>query len=433
MRDANLLSPNALWLAWILVAVATALMFSLAAGAKKYFRKAFVALLAGGGASAITLLVIDYLWVPFPDGLDWHIYIWIVLAVSALVMGGFALGIKAPTLARATRFLGALVAVAVFAAGASLGTNAVYQAYPTMESFFGPSKIDTVSWKKLHLAAGSERKLDAKSFGNIPKRGVLTKVTIPGKKSGFRARPANIYLPPAALGPRPPKLPVLVLLAGIPGTPNDWVRLGNAPMMAERYASTHSGVAPILVLADVTGSTTYNTLCADSTRGNASTYATKDMPEWVKANLPAAASADKWLVAGVSFGGTCAVQFALQAPNTYRHFFDMSGEAEQKIGTRRYTIQHAFAGDAEKWKLYQIPPLLQNGHFPAMSGRFGLGIEDKFAGAKTRRVHAQAKKKGIDVGQIVYTQGRHSWAVWRSLLKQQWPWMMQQLGIEKGK
>lgn len=429
MRDANLLCSGALWLAWLLLALATLFALFLAAPLRRLGKALLWALAVGALATTGTWIAMDYVWVPFPDGLDWHVYAWIFLAGTDLVLLGFALVRKGRPAWRATRILGAIVAVALFAVGASLGTNEVYQAYPTLSAFLGRGSIQTVKWTDLHLKPGKGKASAARAIASG--HGILTQVRIPGARSGFKARAANIYLPPAALGSNPPKLPVVVMLPGIPGTPNDWVRLGTGPQIAEQYAATHGGVAPILVLADVTRATTFNTLCADSVRGNASTYATKDIPALVKKNLPAADSPQQWMVVGVSFGGTCAVQFALQDPTAYRHFFDMSGEAEQKLFTRAYTIKNAFASNTDQWARYQIEPLLAQRSYPQLSGRFGLGVKDDFSGPKTRRIHALAKKKKIAVGNIVYTSGRHSWAVWRTLLKSQWPWMMQQLELEK--
>ncbi|MDK6486729.1 hypothetical protein QP158_11630, partial [Streptococcus agalactiae] len=85
------------------------------------------------------------------DGLDWHVYAWIFLAGTDLVLLGFALVRKGRPAWRATRILGAIVAVALFAVGASLGTNEVYQAYPTLSAFLGRGSIQTVKWTDLHL------------------------------------------------------------------------------------------------------------------------------------------------------------------------------------------------------------------------------------------------------------------------------------------
>src|SRR3546814_3201783 len=56
----------------------------------------------------------------------------------------------------------------------------------------------------------------------MPSNGVVTEAAIPGNVSGFDARPATLYLPPAYLADPRAELPVLVLVAGEPGSPSDW-------------------------------------------------------------------------------------------------------------------------------------------------------------------------------------------------------------------
>lgn len=56
----------------------------------------------------------------------------------------------------------------------------------------------------------------------MPATGEVSKVAIPGAVSGFAAREAEVYLPPAYLSTPRARLPVLVLLAGQPASPTDW-------------------------------------------------------------------------------------------------------------------------------------------------------------------------------------------------------------------
>lgn len=75
--------------------------------------------------------------------------------------------------------------------------------------------------------------------------------------------------------------------------------------MMDDYAQHHGGLAPIVIAADQLGDDSHNTLCVDSpVYGNALTYLTKDVVNWVKANLPAAQQAQDWAIAGFSQGAT---------------------------------------------------------------------------------------------------------------------------------
>ena len=103
-------------------------------------------------------------------------------------------------------------------------------------------------------------------------RGKVTSAPIPAPASGFTARIGKIYLPPAYFADPRPRLPVLVLLAGQPGTPQDWLSAGKLARIMDRFAADHHGLAPVVVVADDTGSRFGNPLCLDSRRGEADTY-----------------------------------------------------------------------------------------------------------------------------------------------------------------
>ncbi|MCC2732394.1 MFS transporter, partial [Fusicatenibacter saccharivorans] len=77
-------------------------------------------------------------------------------------------------------------------------------------------------------------------------------------KSNFAARPAMIYLPPAALSEMPPTLPVMELMAGQPGSPSRLIDAGNIAAMMDSYAAKHDGLAPIVIAPDQNGEVSHN-------------------------------------------------------------------------------------------------------------------------------------------------------------------------------
>ena len=104
---------------------------------------------------------------------------------------------------------------------AGVNVNAHYAYYPTLAALAGERAHDQVS-------AATLARLEAASTVEMPTHGIVTAIDIPGVRSGFEARPAVVYLPPAwQIQPRP-ALPVVLLLAGTPGTPWDWTRAGYA-------------------------------------------------------------------------------------------------------------------------------------------------------------------------------------------------------------
>lgn len=93
------------------------------------------------------------------------------------------------------------------------------------------------------------------------------------------------------------------MMSGQPGSPGRVFAAGGIQTMMDDYAQHHGGLAPIVIAADQLGDDSHNTLCVDSpVYGNALTYLTKDVVDWVKANLPAAQQAQDWAIAGFHRG-----------------------------------------------------------------------------------------------------------------------------------
>ena len=78
------------------------------------------------------------------------------------------------------------------------------------------------------------------------------------------ARDAQVYLPPAYFAHPRPKLPVVVLVSGVPGSPEQWFAEGRAGQTLDAFAEGHRGLAPITVAVDANGATFKDTLCVDS-------------------------------------------------------------------------------------------------------------------------------------------------------------------------
>ncbi|WP_052460346.1 alpha/beta hydrolase [Microbacterium gorillae] len=139
----------------------------------------------------------------------------------------------------------------------------------------------------------------------------------------YTARPASVYLPPAALVADAPKLPVIVMMMGQPGSPDP--TLIAAALNA--YAERHQGVAPIAVVVDqLAGSSAHNPLCTDSTKyGAVATYVNEDVPRWIRSHLNVSDDIRDWTIAGYSNGGSCAIDWAAQHPTIWGNLLDISG------------------------------------------------------------------------------------------------------------
>ncbi|WP_162942567.1 alpha/beta hydrolase [Cryobacterium soli] len=284
-------------------------------------------LVVGGAAAGWTLswLVSD-VWDLFGVSLSTTTRLW-----AAGFFGALALIVFALVTARRWRRMVAVVAIPLLLLSAAAGVNADFGQFTTVRTALGLPTYDSLA---------------VATSGSTPATGVVGTVTIPATTSGFAARSALVYLPPAARRTNPPALPVVEMLSGQPGSPADVFTAGHLATILDGYAAAHGGVAPIVVVPDQLGAPEQNPMCVDSTLGNSASYLTKDVPDWIRAHLHVAAGPAGWAIAGFSQGGTCSIQLGAAHPELYGTILDISGELAPQKGSVAQTIAAGFAGDA---------------------------------------------------------------------------------------
>lgn len=392
-------------------------------------RRVPLALVAGAAVAGLLVLVVQVLWRPFPDPLPRPAVLFTGLTTAALVLAVRRGG------RRRTTALWLMGVVAVAISGAAQ-VNQQFQAYPTLRGVLGmalPAQVpyaDLTRGPRPVVAARPGQPLSAvwRSPRDRPRAGVVTTVDIPGPASGFRARPAWIYLPPAYASTPRPLLPVLVLLAGQPGAPRDWFDGGQLNLLMDGYAAAHDGLAPIVVVPDALGGQLANPLCVDSAAGNAFTYLSRDVPAWIDSNLQVDGARAHWAVGGVSAGATCALQLAVGEPATFPTALVFSGQQEPTLGDRSRTVRQRFGGSQAAFRAANPLDVLSRRRFPASAAVVAVGQQDAFYGPQADALAAGMRSGGMTVRRAS-APGGHSWVVWRAVLSQEIPWLGGRLGL----
>lgn len=259
--------------------------------------------------------------------------------------------------------------------------------------------------------------------------GRLLTIAIPGRTSGFTARDAYLYLPPAALQRRPARLPLLELLHGTPGSPQDWATRGGVVQELNALAASSGGAAPITVIPDINGSRQGDSECIRAGNADIEEYLTSDVPDWVAAHYPLSAKR-AWSVGGISEGGTCALMLALRHPGLFGAFGDLSGLARPTVGETddpAATIRKLFGGSRAAYDRHDPMWLLRHHRFPTLDGWFSYGAKEVAVGAAVRTVASLARRAGIDAP-VVVLSGRHSWPTWTAAMQRFLPWLWTQVG-----
>lgn len=403
----------------------------LLAGRPRWFTRTAIPVCATAAivVTVVLYLAVEKVWRPFPDPIEVPIYVWIGLAI-------FALGLLVPRIRAGRGLLSGVVSVlaaALVVLTAASQINLVFAAYPTLADVLGRGNLNRISFTEVPgpttpVVTGVPLDSVWQAPENLPAMGAVTSAPIPGTASGFKARDAEIYLPPAYFTNPRPLLPVLVLLPGQPGSPQDWLEGGRLTAIMDAFAGDHQGLAPVVVVPDSTGSQLANPLCLDSRLGNVATYLAKDVPNWIRTHLQVNPDPKAWAVGGLSYGGTCSLQLATNYPEVYPTFLDLSGQEEPTLGDLHRTIDAAFGGDESAYKKVNPLDLMQSRKYPGSAGVFVIGRDDHAYQGGEQKVYQAAKDAGMDV-QYVEVPGSHSFAVWSAGLRTEADWLARRLGL----
>ncbi|MEX3528125.1 alpha/beta hydrolase [Corynebacterium xerosis] len=261
--------------------------------------------------------------------------------------------------------------------------------------------------------------------------GVLTSVHLDNPASGFAARDAQVYLPPAYFAHPRPKLPVVVLVSGVPGSPEQWFAEGRAGQALDAFAEDHRGLAPTTVAVDANGTVFKDTLCVDSpaTGDKVMTYLAEDVPAGVAKLFDVDPDPARWAIAGLSRGGSCALQMSLTHPGTYPTFLSMSPQKRPVDENPAETVATYFRGDGKAYDAIDPLKILETARFDGgVHGRIIAGLDDAEDRETGRELTAAAHAAGVAVA-YSETPGAHTWRAWAAGFAESLPWLSARLGL----
>lgn len=432
LEDLRLVDGPVLWTAW--AAGAAGLGYLLWRGGHRSSEDTgprrtllfLLPLLAAALAAAALLAGIHWLLIyafpVFPGELPREVLAWSLAAITALLLWGLHLRatwrtapepVQAGTRRRVRTTvvsLGALLGVVLLSA---VQINAYFGLNHTVSDLTGTAvaRIQPLEDGLKRVPGTAPASLSGwNPPAGLPDGGELRRASIPGTASGFQSREAYIYLPPAYFATPRPALPVLVLFAGQPGAPADWLTGGALRSRMDRYAADHHGVSPVVVAADPNGTASGNTLCMDSSIAQADTFLARDVPEWINSTLDVDPDPSRWAVGGFSFGGTCAMQMVTRHPDIYGSALAFSSEREPALAKERdKTIAASFGGDTEAFDRQTPLRIMQERSFQGHSIYFAAGERDPEFLGYMDELSGAARKAGFSVEASPVPGAGHSW------------------------
>lgn len=308
----------------------------------------------------------------------------------------------------------------------ALSANDYYQFFPTLSSILSPDPAVTTT---VTHAKSTRTKTPFETYYNPladqPAKGTITTLNIPSSGS-FRPRAGHIYLPPALYHNTGLTLPVVVLLSGYPGSPNNWLQ-GGVERVMDNYATAHKGLAPIVAMVDFTGVKDVDTECVNSRLGDVETYLTKDVPTYLKRHYQVQTDPEDWAIGGYSAGGTCGNVIAVRNPSVYRTFFNLTGDSYPSLNTPAETLATLFGGSKKLQAEHNPTTLLaanKNPDYRFMHAWYYMAKQD--SPILMRDTLAQSRVAARTGMQVAFNtvEGYHSFYVWREGYAAFLPWFM---------
>ncbi|MEV1128466.1 alpha/beta hydrolase-fold protein [Agromyces sp. NPDC049794] len=318
---------------------------------------------------------------------------WVPLAFAGMMLAVWNLWNS-----RWWRKLIAVIAVPVFAFTAVLGVNAAYGMDRTIGALVGASTVDTIDLdepddpaaadptESLYLTWTPPADLPAVGTVGVPDPG------IPNTASGFEARPAQVYLPPAARVADAPRLPLVVMMMGQPGEP-DASFIGD---VLDGYAAEHDGLAPIALVVDQLGDPANDPLCLDTDLGNVETYLMQDVMPWARANLDVLQGRQFTTVAGYSNGGGCAAYLGAKYPEVFGNILAVSPVEYAGSDRSRQVLDSVFGGDQTAYDAVKPASIMAvRASYPDMTAIFTVGDDDAGYAPGAERLADAARGAGM--------------------------------------
>jgi enterochelin esterase-like enzyme len=229
--------------------------------------------------------------------------------------------------------------------------------------------------------------------------------------------------------------PVIELIHGFPGQPQDWITVLGANTMLDALVSQNEAKPAVLVMPDANGERGVSLQCLNQAGGpQDDTFLSEDLPNYIAARLRVQQPGTGWGIAGYSEGGFCAANLALQHGRVYSFAGVLSGyfrpSDNQLINPVRAVSP--FGGNRQAAALNTPIELLRSlppGQ-PVPQFWLGAGLLDAqdVHSAENFAQLLQLRQPGVTV-KLTHGDG-HTMLTWRGLLPGMLAWMTNGLNQE---
>lgn len=332
-----------------------------------------------------------------------------VVVTAAVAVGGTLAGWNRLRGPRAVRWLTRLSMIVGCQAAAVISVavwvNDANGLYTSWNDLLGRTEMPTVT--------AAEATEDAPVvFKNLDDRVVETDYE--GPESGLTGE-VLVWTPPQydQSAYRDRRFPVIMLLHGVPGSPQAWVRAGRAPELLG--ALMRDGTLPpsILVMPRINPGS--NTDCVNVPGGaQTATWLAHDVPRMMHRHFRVRADSKGWAVAGDSTGGYCAAKLPLQYPKVFATGLALSPDD--------------FHGDPAVID----DPALRAANDPTQLAARGVPVslmvatstnDPSSSPANARDLFQAARTPTRVAAPLILRDGGHNWGTWQAMYPTVFGWL----------
>ena len=157
--------------------------------------------------------------------------------------------------------------------------------------------------------------------------GYTVRLTVRGAASHL-TRAVYVYLPAQYFRSayRGYRFPVIELIHGFPGQPQDWITVIGVNTILKSLISAGKAQPAVLVMPDASGNRAVSLQCLNQVNGpQDATFLARDVPDYISRILRVQPPGRAWGIAGYSEGGFCAANLGLQYGSRYGYAGVLSG------------------------------------------------------------------------------------------------------------
>ncbi len=285
----------------------------------------------------------------------------------------------------------------------------------------------------LRSGAGVTKLLGSYIYTSIAKRDGGTLSLLVHGKASHLTRQVYGYLPPQYFQSayRDYRFPVIELIHGFPGKPQDWITVLDVTATFSNLISRGLARPAVLVMPDANGARGVSLQCLNQVHGpKDATFMAQDVPAYIASRLRVWPPGRTWGIAGYSEGGFCAANLGLQ----YGRSFGLAGVLSGYFKPTQNQLGHPerlFSPFGKNRRLrLRNTPAYEVLHLPAGAPVpqfwIGAGTLDP-ADAMDARIFRQLLQLRQPSVVLKLVPGGHTMSTWRALVPPMLEWMTRRL------